>query len=452
MPGRTGLLILKGIWQRFRAERAGGVSPLLALMLIPMIGAMAIATETTTWYITSRAAQNAADSAVLAAARNGCSMSSTCATATYSDEATAVAGKYGFISGSNNVTITTVNAVNCPNLTPAESDCYKVTIVKKVPIYLARLVGYSGDDVVGSTRVKTVTATAIARPKAFLGYCLVAGAGGIDGNGAPNADLGGCDSFSQGGASCSGHDLNIGTSTTVSTSNNCGKKQVTGATAPSNLDPFAALATNANIPSTTSCPSNTLNSTDLSAYSASTPMVCSGNVTLGTGFTTTKPSTAIKTASGGSVIIIRNGNLALNGKYLYAQGLTVIFSGTAGNNSPGFITGNGTFDASAPSSGTWSGVAMYQDPRMTKNSTQTYTGSNPTFDVTSLMYMPYTSLTVKGAINKASGGYACIGLYVYKLQLSGTGSLFANPTSQCRQAGLSMPGGPSTLQRQALIQ
>jgi hypothetical protein len=47
----------------------------------------------------------------------------------------------------------------------------------------------------------------------------------------------------------------------------------------------------------------------------------------------------------------------------------------------------------APTGGTWSGVAMYQDPSLTSGVDIAYTGNSPTWDLTGLIYLPHSSVT-----------------------------------------------------------
>jgi hypothetical protein len=99
---------------------------------------------------------------------------------------------------------------------------------------------------------------------------------------------------------------------------------------------------------------------------------------------------------------------------------------------------------------------------MTTPTSVTYSGSSPTFNITGLIYAPYAALTFKGAINHESGlgktdglgGLACIAFIADQLTVKGTGSIFANPTSQCNRAGLTnLPKTLGTVAvRQALVQ
>jgi len=143
-----------------------------------------------------------------------------------------------------------------------------------------------------------------------------------------------------------------------------------------------------------------------------------------------------------TVLVIENGVLDTNGYTLQGSGLTVIFSGSNTGNYQHIPTGAGTLDIAAPTSGTWSGVAIYQDPALTKGVDVSYAGNSPTWDITGLVYMPHASLTLSGAINKSSVGLTCLELVVDNITINGTGSIFKND-SQCDQAGLNQTKGGS---------
>lgn len=444
------------------ARRDGNVSALVALMLVPLVGVFGMATESSSWFLIQRAAQNAADAAALAAASNNCASTDACHTtqlsATFADEAQAVASNYGFdpTVAANRTTVVAQNNVACPSPL-ATSDCYRVTITKLTPIYLLGIVGYTGD--LGHPGFQNVVASAIAsRPKP-TDYCLVglnktgtSSTAAIAIKGAPNADLGGCSVYSNGSSDCDGQGANIGTSTTV---DNVAANKACGTTPIKNAsvlaDPFSSLASNIPASALTGCsgafPGRTLTA-NLSANTAASPYVSCGDLTVpAAGLTLT-------TAAPGSVIIIENGNLVLKGNLTapVGSGLTIIFSGTAGG-SAGFVTNNGGLDYGAPASGTWSGMAMYQAPALTTSTSPTYSGNKPTFNITGVLYLPYSTLTISGAINHQTGGNACIGVVADKAIIKGTGSFFANPTGQCYQAGVTLPGVPNTVSvRQALVQ
>ena len=80
------------------ADERGTVFILMTIGLAGFLSAAALATVATSWLMTVHALQNAADSAAIAAVTNhGTS---------YSTEAKAVTALYGFVDGSNGVTVT----------------------------------------------------------------------------------------------------------------------------------------------------------------------------------------------------------------------------------------------------------------------------------------------------------------------------------------------------------
>ena len=308
-------------WRRLFGERRGAISPIMALFLIPLIGVLAMAAEVSGWFYTARSMQNAADSAALAVATSACTTVAAC-----QPQAWAVTTRYGFQNTVNDVTVaSTANTATCPS---GATDCYKVTITRKVPFYLTKVVGYVGDTTTGSGAVaQTVQASSVAQPKGpSAGYCIMA---------------------------------------------------------------------------------------------------------LGHGLASNKSAITIK---GGSQV-----------------DLSTCDAYTA-------VSGSGTVDFAAPTSGIWSGVAMYQDPALTTVTSQSYTGNSPTFDITGLLYLPYTDLSFGGAINHQSGGAACIGLVVNTLSANGTGAALQHPatsssTVDClTKAGLVLPGSPGSQLRQDLVQ
>jgi hypothetical protein len=146
-------------------------------------------------------------------------------------------------------------------------------------------------------------------------------------------------------------------------------------------------------------------------------------------------------ATSGAVVVLRNGRLDLKGYTLQTaagSGLTLIF---ADSNSPSYqhiITGGGTLDIAAPTSGVWSGVSLFQAPNLTTNVDITYTGNSPTWNITGLVYLPNAAVTMKGAIGKATNGYACFTIVSESLLVGGTGSIFSGNT-ECKLAGLTPP-------------
>lgn len=449
-------------WVRRRklsvTSESGAVSPLMALLLIPLIGVIGLTTETASWQLFARSMQNAADTAALTAAANN-------NPATYASEARAVATRYGFTSGVNNVTVTPLNNQPCP-APSTQTNCYRVTISRNVPISLVRVVGYQGDVALNGGRAKTLASTALASPRAMnVNYCMVGLGTGFDViriNGGPNVNLTGCNMRANGQLTCNGANSDTGViygDAGPGQNSTCG--QIRRGNQPTLADPYSALtATNPGCNQANS-PRAVKDNVDASRE------ISGGNKTW-----TTEPYCGdvkltgdVVVTSANSILVIGNGRLDLAGHTLSTSStgsLTIIFTGASSSTGqaiphyPYNSTGTGVLDYKAPSSGAYSGVAMMQDRTLTgsKNDVDfTYSGNNPTFNITGLLYLPNSDFEISGAINHHTGGFACLGVVAKTIRVNGNGSIFGNPTSECDRAGLTLPtvSGAGNL-RQTLVQ
>jgi Flp pilus assembly protein TadG len=416
-------------------DERGNIGIISAFVLPSLLAAFGLSFETAHWYQMQRLMQNAADSAAIAAATN--------ASSSYASEAIAVAAQYGFQNGSNNATVTATNVAACPS---GGTNCYRVTISEPTPLVLEQLVGYKGDTTLsGNVPAKMLTATAIAvqgtTPRAYCLFALASsGAQGITANGVPNANLQGCNVMSNTSAVCNGHNLNAGYGDAHGTSSGCGANQRSNV--PVMSDPYAYLASN--------IPANPCNSYPQEPAKKKDPVLPSSNQLSGSlnlsgrtimcGDVQLTGNVSLTTRSPGAVLVIENGQLDTNGytlQSLAGAGITVVFSG---DNSSGYThapTGGGTLDIAAPTSGPWSGVAIYQDPSLTSGVNISAAGNSPTWDITGLVYLPHSSVTFSGAVNKSSNGYTCFDLVVDNVTINGTGSILDE--GQCAQAGLTLP-------------
>ena len=440
----------------FRALRDGSavVSPLMALMIIPIAGATAMATEMGQWYYFQRAMQNAADAAALAAAITN---NNTGSGSTSLAEGRAAAAKFGFEDGEDNTEVD-IAVVTCPTGAAAGAICYEASLSKVLPITLSALVGFRGNENDGFAQripAVAVTTTAGSAEDACI-WSLSPGANSFTSNGGPKPDLAGCSIVSNGDATCNGHDLGADVGAAVGTSTGCGETQVSGVEAPE--DKYADLADNipandcggsyATIPAKKSDPALPANNV-LTAANANTrkcgDVQLSGDVTL----------------TGSNTLVIFNGTLDLNGHNLRtASGATatIIFSG---DNAASAVRGpsdssTGTvvpaLDITAPSSGTWQDIAIYQDPRMTPPASSldiTYTGNDPTWDISGHVYLPRSNVTFSGAVNKSSTGHACFVLVAWTILVNGTGSIFAD-NNACSENGPGPTVGADTREKLVL--
>ena len=442
--------IIRGVGsrlRRIRADQRGAVSVLMGFLMIPLVGALGIGFEVSNWYLTTRGMQNAADTAAIAAATNG--------GANYAVEAKAVAAVYGFVDGVNTISIVVTNAAACPD---GANNCYGVTISGDLPLYLSQIVGYRGNTTLNGAPAQQLGATAVAEPGSQpQNLCLLALASsgvaqGIRTNGAPVANMNGCNVMSNTAAQCNGSNLGAGYGFAHGASNNCGVRPVSNI--PVVADPYAYLA--ANIPPLTNqCPGGYPQETHHgNSYSVANSNQLSGTLSLSGGNNfkcgdqMLTSNTVINTPIGTpAVLIVENGQLDLNGFSLTTStgsAVTVVFSGTNGSYShaPADNTNGsgGKLDIAAPTSGPWSGVAMYQDPSLTSGVDVYAAGNSPAWNISGLVYMPHATVTMKGAVDKASnGGKSCFVMVADNFQISGTAGILTTDIGQCAQAGLTMP-------------
>ncbi|KFG70789.1 hypothetical protein JH26_02185 [Microvirga sp. BSC39] len=419
----------------FARDNRGNVALATALALPTLLGATGIGIEISHWYRTQRALQNAADSAAVAAATNG--------TDTYAAEGLAVAARYGFVNGQKNTSITLTNKAPCP---AGGSNCYGVTITRSVPLLLSHLVGFSGnvtveivkDGKASTTRQTSLQATALAlRVPTPRTYCVLAL--GNDGakfddivvNGGSKSNLTNCGIMSNNDLTCNGsHQIADYADSSSGDPSGCGRAPNRGPV-PRIGDPYSHLASNIPLNPCGTYPGE--HWTSVPAIPPSGVYTVCGNLTL-------KADVTIGSRPGNTVIVIYNGQLDTVGHTLRGTDVTIVFAGSNGGGYSHIVTGTnkGGIDISAPKTGPWKGVAIYQAPHLTTGVDITSAGSGPTWNITGLVYLPHASVTFSGAVNKSSSGNSCFSLVVDNLTVNGTGLILSNG-SDCMDAGLDLP-------------
>ncbi|WP_227000184.1 TadE/TadG family type IV pilus assembly protein [Phenylobacterium soli] len=462
---RSGVAACAAYCVRLWRNRTGNVAPLFALMLVPLVAALGMAGEGSSWFMLQRSAQNVADQAALAAAVNACAPGASCATGgtTYVSEARAVAARYTFVNGANDTTVAASTAT-APAPCTSSDVCYVVTIQRKVPVYLLKVLGFTGTTTTaGGLDAQNIYATAWAkRTNSTSEFCITtlsSSGNSFRVNGGAQLNLTGCSIFApNGGTSCNGQ-----TGSTISytyvgstggSNDNCGTEVAN--TLPL-LDPYAGLAS-ANLPSTLvqNCGGVFPKDGNKVTLPASNQLGGTMSFSGGSALCGDVKLVSDVTVTGDSTLIIENGHLDLNGHTMRTAtnaSLTLVFSGTTANGYDHFPKGaqGSVLDFAAPTSGPWSGVAIYQDPVLTSGVDFTVSGSTPQFDISGLIYAPKATITLSGAINHATAGLACLAFFVYQVQINGTAAIFATPTIDCPRAGLD-PGSVSTLQQVVLVQ
>src|SRR5579864_2966781 len=221
---------------RLKRDRRGNVAMMFAIMSPILVGGLGMGLESAYWTFDQRSMQNASDAAALAAAGD--------ATTNYASVASAVAATYGYTDGVNGVTVTSSNAAACP---AGGNTCYSVAITYKQQLYLLPIVGFRGDTTVsGGQPAQTLRSTSTATGQTTTrNYCLLAlntiGTS-ILGNGVPTTNFAGCNTMSNAGSTCNGHDMGADYGDAHLTDNGCGVIQESNV--PIVPDPYAVLASN----------------------------------------------------------------------------------------------------------------------------------------------------------------------------------------------------------------
>jgi Flp pilus assembly protein TadG len=438
------------VWPRIREfvnNRSGSVATMTALAMPALIGVAGLGAEVSYWYLVQRSMQNAADSAVIAAATNG--------SANYAAEAKAAAARYGYVDGVNNVSVAVSNAATCPS---GGTNCYRVTVSGYVPLFLSQVVGFTGTAVVGGAPQTELSAAAVARLDLLpREYCILAlGTKGIafGTNGAPMANLAGCNIMSNADARCNGNNLGADFGDAAGHNNGCGVVQRSNV--PPLSDPYSGLSVNippdpcgGKYPQMGDVGFPALNTwTGTVTLAAGTTHVC-GDLVLGSDVT-------IQTPAEGAILIIWNGQLYTgrkpNGRTLATDSnsaLSIVFAGDNGSGYSHAPTGDGTLDFAAPTTGPWKGIAIYQAPNLTSGVDITEAGNSPTWKISGMVYLPHASVTLSGAVGKSANGASCFGLVVDNILINGTGAIMAH--GACDEAGLTLPTGTAPTGRGTLV-
>jgi len=439
---------------RLPADQRGGVAIMMGFLFPVLLAGFGLGFEISNWYLRSRAMQNAADAAVMAAASNG--------EDNFNVEATAVAAHYGFVDGTDHVSVSVSNNTPCPEGTNATSPCYSVTISSIVPLYLSQLVGFAGDLKSDGAPQKLLTSAAVAVQTTIQQpLCLLAlsrNGTALRTNGAPNSDFNGCSVMSNSKGSCNGSDLRANYGLAADTNDGCGVKKKSNI--PPVDDPYAKLAMNIPVstcgsgenaypqePKKHSDPPLPATNTWSGSMSISGVKQMCGDVQLTGDVVISTPDNLL-----GAVIVIYNGQLDLNGKKLSTangSAVTIVFSGTSSNSNyihapTDNATGQGgVLNIQAPSSpqALFPGIAIYQDPGMNNGVDITYKGNNPAWDITGGVYLPHANVTMSGDVNKSSNGADCFVMIANTVLINGTSNIYQQSpyAAGCKVAGLTVP-------------
>ncbi|WP_162925206.1 pilus assembly protein TadG-related protein [Aurantiacibacter odishensis] len=431
--------------RNFARDSHAAVSPLTALLLIPLLGTVGLVVDVGYWYYKQRDMQNAADSAAIAAAQTP--DEDVGFDGTNDDFIKAARGtalRYGYQHDEGSVS---VDATRVPCPADPTRTCTRVSIGYDSPLFFSPIVGFFGDGADGNSQ--GIAAVAIAGDGVADGgleFCLLSldttsGVNGISGDGVPKADLNGCDIFSNNDMNCNGHNMGAGTGVAVGSNSSCGEEWVSGAEPFE--DPYTHYASNIPANPCSSYPVSNNKMDNLPASNKLPGAIVGGGVVQMCGDVLLTGETTLANTT----LVIYNGRLISNGNNFTANNSTVVFAGDNNASYHHYLTdkvGNSNvpdsaFTISSPTSGNWSGVAVYTDPSLTVNVDMEQSGESPAFNLSGLLYTPNSDSLISGIINKAGTGYNCFVWVSNTIELNGTAQIFANPASQCDQQGLDVP-------------
>ena len=398
--------------RRLRDDRSGASAMVVGLVLIALVGLAGLATEGSSWYVTKRTMQGAADAGAFSAVLAGTN---------YSKQAKAVTAIDGFVDQSNSTIVT----VNQP---PASGNYTSITNAVEVIIQQPQTRLFSNLYLVANP---VVSARAVAVPGSGDDCVLALNnsvSGAISGGGTTNVNLVKCgladnsrssSAFTvSGGASITADSASIvgglstsngGSLTTVST-----PVPVTGASPVA--DPYANVA----IPAYAGCD-----------YNNWSPLHGNKSVDAGGGIKVVCGGIKL---NAGSTLSLSNGTFILDGGSLDVAGgatlnlsnATLILTSSTGS-SFGTVTINGgaTVNATAPTTGALSGIAFYVD-RNAPSATENFNGGSSQ-TITGAVYAPTAVVNYTGGVTTGAG---CTQIVADQVAFSGNSSVESNCTGK----------------------
>lgn len=401
-----------------RIVKQKGAAAILFAILLPMLLALTcLAIDVSNLFLVREKMQVAADSAALAAAVS-------VYTVTPGNKGTAVtlaqtaSQANGFTNGQNQISVTVSIPPGDPyHISPtyaSNSSYARVQISQPVPLYFGGIVGIS---------TMTVSANAVAGPTSVLQSVVTlapsgSGAFQITGSGSVNLLQGSMSVNSSDSAALSV----VGSATlTASAFNIAGGYSDVGGTivgtinthaSNTSTDPFASL-TPPTVPST--CNYTNYSLVGSSGGTLNPGTYCRGISLIGSGAVTFNPGTYI--LNGGGLNIVGSGSVSGTGVTFYNTGQA------SGSDAYGGISivGSGSIQLSAPTTGTYAGMLIMQDPKNTQQAS--ITGSSST-NFAGNLYFPGASLTITGSGTMSQP----LGITVaQKITITGSGNIkFSN--------------------------
>jgi len=427
------------LWQ----DKRGNALVLLAAAFPLLVGSAGLATDTIQWTLWKRELQRAADSAAMAGVYDRISNggdASNVSTAVCNDLAQdnhTIAG-----TGCSNLLEDPTIDTNAIASQPTWRDPVKVTLRVQHSLPFSSIF---------LSTPPIISATAIAASISSAEYCVVAldssaSAVGIEIGGSASVDMGDCSLMANStnpnnAATNTGNASNV----TAASLDAAGGVQHSASWDVDSYNPYSAPIADpfATLPMPTSSAAcnktwSPPNSGSVDRKNGAVKDVAGDVVCINGGFTI-KGTDVL----GPATYVINGGDLTMTatGNSLSCNGCTILMTKFSNPAQTGNIklTG-GTIDIKAPTTGTYAGVAFYQDRNATAcsgNSCNKVNGTNGA-KVTGVVYIPNQGLTYNGG---GSATYQCLQIVAKTVSFSGNSKILKGSDSTCGLAGLGGIGG-----------
>ncbi|HET7681948.1 MAG TPA: TadE/TadG family type IV pilus assembly protein [Xanthobacteraceae bacterium] len=406
---------------RFFQDRRGGIAPLLALAIVPIVGLVGAGVDYSRASAARVGLQAALDSAMLYAAKED--------STTWQQTA---ANAFNAVVALKDATVAT------PVFSIDANGNYVGQATADVPTKIAGILGTSSIEISARSAVKpggdadNSCLLTLDKGAALSNVSMLFG-------GAPNIQLAGCSTRSNTSLNCNGHGSGAAYSIAAGSASGCSNTRSYARVLPDIYERLAAeitklcggISSNVNwTPGTLPSAVKTVQKNSHTEYH-----VCGDLTVSGSGFLTgASPSSDF-------VIVIENGSLKLtSGASISAARTAIVLTGN--NNVASAIDfpngegHNATLALTPPTNpdNPWKGIAIYQDPALTYRVANNW-GPGATFNVDGVVYLPNSNVEMQGVA--ASNNYKCSKLVSKTFTTKGAVSLdFSQVTSGCKTIGM----------------
>jgi Flp pilus assembly protein TadG len=432
---------------RLVRDRTGSISVMAALSLTALIGFAGLGTEASYWYVKKQQMQSAADAASYSAAA-AIAAGETVASGTPAAAARAVAAQYGYVDGTNDVSVT-VNSPPVSGPNAGTANAVEVLIGQQQSRLFSALFMSSDPTIAGRA------VSAMSGGSGGVAPCVVAlNTGNVNDltvNGTPTLNIPGCDLWvnsnkANGSLTLSGNAIinanatHVNGGITVSggaqLNDSAGTFANTGTT---RADPFSGdnFSMPAGCDATNySPPGNTTTTID--------PGVYCGGISVNAGATLhLNPGVYYMNGGTGS----NNSGFTVNGGgTVTGDGVTIVLTGSGSNYATVQINGNSTVTLNENTNGAIGGLAFFQDrnapvtPALPTATTQNTFNGGATMNINGGIYFANQLVTYTGGA--ATNGAKCTQLVSYTIKITGN----TNFAGDCQNVTGAMDGGgPTTI-------